>query len=649
MISEWRLTAAATSSNSNLNSYEISDDLSRRQIQVLERRYGGRLRAHAAATRIQRAFRQYRLQQQWRSLVVPLQTSDKCHMRYLRNVQLQHCEQLEYGAPHCSERCLQSSCENTRRNRQPYSLISSPHQTSRFTRYHPAVSLSAQLHASRSQERRTPQTHSVEPSTTCFMPQEFCRRMPLELMSPRLLHRRVVADVSQQSSNIWVPRSLLSSRPCHTNSLPRLDYRSQQIASNNVNNRRSQLLSEQQRRRQYRIALNFFNKKPARGIQFLLNWGFINNTPEDVAKLLIGRRGLSKQMIGEYLGNLHDPFSSSVLEHFINEINLKNMEIDVALRHALGFFRLPGEAQKIDRIMQVFSQRYAACNPNYVSKFHGADTVFILSFAIIMLNTDLHSPNIKPSRKMKLEDFIKNLRGIDAGFDIDRNLLVGIYERIRDEEFRSGFDHVTQVMKVDQSIVGKDKPKLVEPHRRLVCYCRLNQISDRTRRQASNVHQREVFLFNDLILIAKTSNKKKTCSHYILRSWSTLLGLRARLFETNYYHYGVSIVYPDGEEILLQAKNDDDRHRFVADVRESVAECTEMEAIRIEVELDKHSGLDRSESQRDSGLPDIDAQNGSSISNGSTSSHQLPQSMHRLSLNSLDSGVIEGTCDLPGS
>lgn len=39
------------------------------------------------------------------------------------------------------------------------------------------------------------------------------------------------------------------------------------------------------------------------------------------------------------------------------------------------------------------------------------DTIFILAFAIIMLNTDLHSPNIKAEKKMRLEQFIKNLRG----------------------------------------------------------------------------------------------------------------------------------------------------------------------------------------------------------------------------------------------
>lgn len=37
-------------------------------LQHLERKYGGRLRAHSAATKIQRAFRRYRLEQQWQSL-----------------------------------------------------------------------------------------------------------------------------------------------------------------------------------------------------------------------------------------------------------------------------------------------------------------------------------------------------------------------------------------------------------------------------------------------------------------------------------------------------------------------------------------------------------------------------------------------------
>jgi IQ motif/SEC7 domain-containing protein len=100
-----------------------------------------------------------------------------------------------------------------------------------------------------------------------------------------------------------------------------------------------------------------------------------------------------------------------------------------------------------------------------------------MAFAIILLNTDLHTPNLKPEKRMKPEDFIRNLRGIDEGSDVDVEMLHGVYDRIRNSEFRSGSDHVTQVMKVQQTIVSKC-PNLAVPYRRLVCYCRLYEVTD---------------------------------------------------------------------------------------------------------------------------------------------------------------------------
>ena len=62
-------------------------------------------------------------------------------------------------------------------------------------------------------------------------------------------------------------------------------------------------------------------------------------------------------------------------------------------------------------MFQCFASWYCECNPDQVKKFRSSDTVFLLAFAIIMLNTDLHNKSIKQDRKMKLNDFIKNLRG----------------------------------------------------------------------------------------------------------------------------------------------------------------------------------------------------------------------------------------------
>lgn len=58
------------------------------------------------------------------------------------------------------------------------------------------------------------------------------------------------------------------------------------------------------------------------------------------------------------------------------------------------------------------------CNPDVVQQFHNPDTIFILAFAVVLLNTDMYSPNIKPQRKMGLDDFIRNLRGMLPCSDI---------------------------------------------------------------------------------------------------------------------------------------------------------------------------------------------------------------------------------------
>lgn len=132
----------------------------------------------------------------------------------------------------------------------------------------------------------------------------------------------------------------------------------------------------------------------------------------------------------------------------------------------------------------------------------------MLAFAIILLNTDLHNGNVREELRMKCEDFVKNLRGIDDSHDVDRTMLVDIYERIKVNEFQPLQDHVKQVIEF-QSRFNGEKLDIAQPHRRLVCYCRLYEIENLSESAKVNVHQREVFLFNDILVIAKITNKKK--------------------------------------------------------------------------------------------------------------------------------------------
>ena len=115
-------------------------------------------------------------------------------------------------------------------------------------------------------------------------------------------------------------------------------------------------------------------------------------------------------------------------------------------------------------------------------------------------------------------------------------MLQGVYERIRQSEFRPGSDHVTQVMKVQQTIVSKC-PNLAVPYRRLVCYCRLYEVTDPNKKDRPGMwwhklslmddqiigqyfpgqHQREVFLFNDILVITKIHSRRKNSVTYTFR------------------------------------------------------------------------------------------------------------------------------------
>lgn len=58
-----------------------------------------------------------------------------------------------------------------------------------------------------------------------------------------------------------------------------------------------------------------------------------------------------------------DDFNIKVLHAFLDLHEFSDLNLVQALRQFLWSFRLPGEAQKIDRMMEAFAQRYCHCNP----------------------------------------------------------------------------------------------------------------------------------------------------------------------------------------------------------------------------------------------------------------------------------------------
>ena len=165
-------------------------------------------------------------------------------------------------------------------------------------------------------------------------------------------------------------------------------------------------------------AAKLFNDKPSKGIQYLLDNGILPNpvTPESVSSFLRNGLvvGLDKPAVGQYLGekgkaaapDKNPPvwdcecFHKDVLAAFCNSFAFENQSLLDGLRMFLATFRLPGEAQMIDRILQGFSE---SCGCSCEESMNGSlklfskdekkasDAAYLLSFSIIMLNTDLVS------------------------------------------------------------------------------------------------------------------------------------------------------------------------------------------------------------------------------------------------------------------
>ncbi|KAL0547936.1 hypothetical protein IC582_012375 [Cucumis melo] len=177
-------------------------------------------------------------------------------------------------------------------------------------------------------------------------------------------------------------------------------------------------------------AISEFNRKPVKGVEYLILNKLVENTPSSVAHFLRNTPSLDKTMIGDYLGQ-HEEFPVAVMHAYVDSMKFSGMKFDAAIREFLKGFRLPGEAQKIDRIMEKFAERYCADNPGL---FKNADTAYVLAYAVIMLNTDAHNPMVWP--KMSKSDFTRMNVMNNPEDCAPTELLEEIYDSIVKEEIK---------------------------------------------------------------------------------------------------------------------------------------------------------------------------------------------------------------------
>ncbi|CAI8012336.1 IQ motif and SEC7 domain-containing protein 1 [Geodia barretti] len=260
-------------------------------------------------------------------------------------------------------------------------------------------------------------------------------------------------------------------------------------------------LSPEVRDRKINMGIGHFNRKPTRGIQYLVRENVLPDSPQKVATFLASQYGLSKEKIGEFVGEISSEFHMAVLECLLEQMAMKIKPIDEALRDFQILFRMPGEAQKIDKIMQMFALEYFRFNKEGVIK--SEDAAYILSFAIMMLHTSLHNPSVK-SRTTK-KQWVSMNRGCNDGENFPEQLLLEIYDRIGKREFTTGQDHTTVVSDIERNLIGyQNTSRLAIPQRRLICRAVVTEIDQLTSRPSfKNKRRRLVFVFSDQVIICK--------------------------------------------------------------------------------------------------------------------------------------------------
>jgi golgi-specific brefeldin A-resistance guanine nucleotide exchange factor 1 len=191
------------------------------------------------------------------------------------------------------------------------------------------------------------------------------------------------------------------------------------------------LRKQRERKKLIILGATKFNENPKAGIAYLASNNVIENPddPLQIAQFLKGTARISKKVLGDFISKKSNEY---ILKAFMSLFDFDGKRIDEALRTLLGSFRLPGESQLIERIVTVFTEEYCSISdPDAVAD---KDAAFVLTYGIIMLNTDLYNPNVKKQNRMSYMDFAKNLRGVNAGKDFDPHYLQEIYDSIKQNE-----------------------------------------------------------------------------------------------------------------------------------------------------------------------------------------------------------------------
>ncbi|TFK25038.1 Sec7 domain-containing protein [Coprinopsis marcescibilis] len=205
------------------------------------------------------------------------------------------------------------------------------------------------------------------------------------------------------------------------------------------------LLQDKSRKQLIIAGADRFNAKPKSGVAFLEENGLIYHDlsptvskTQSLAKFLKECGRLDKRVLGDYISK---PDNIELLKAFMGLFDFRNKDVADAMRDLLEAFRLPGESQQIARITEVFSSIYFS--DSGTEEVKSEDACYVLAYSVIMLNTDLHNPQVR--KRMSIEEYQRNLRGVNDGSDFSSGYLHGIYNSIKKREIVLPEEHIGQL------------------------------------------------------------------------------------------------------------------------------------------------------------------------------------------------------------
>ena len=125
------------------------------------------------------------------------------------------------------------------------------------------------------------------------------------------------------------------------------------------------------------------------------------NDAKEVGRFLFEHSdGFGNKLLGEYLSEMQN---LETMVAFIKSIDYKGRDPIICLKDYISRASLPGEASKIDRIIENIGVACYESNCKTMRfPFDSSDKVYLILFAIVMLNTDLHNSVVvsKITKKM---------------------------------------------------------------------------------------------------------------------------------------------------------------------------------------------------------------------------------------------------------